>query len=75
MIYNPPIGTIYHLYTTYKLPIGGLYITYHLLREPGNSIDQHFEVMSSKSDLVSLAVFFFGGGDVELEMWGVGKLD
>ena len=26
-------------YTTYILPFGGLYATYHLLREPGNSID------------------------------------
>ena len=25
------------VYTTYILPIGWLYITYHLLREPGNS--------------------------------------
>ena len=27
------------VYKWYILPIGGLYITYHLLREPGNSID------------------------------------
>ena len=27
------------VYTTYILPIGLLYATYHLLREPGNSID------------------------------------
>ena len=39
MIYSPPIGSIYHLYTTYILPIGWLYATYHLLREPGNSIE------------------------------------
>ena len=39
MTYNPPIGSIYHLYTTYIFPIGWLYITYHLLKEPGNSID------------------------------------
>ena len=37
--YNPPIGSIYHLYTTYILPIGWLYITYHLLREPETAID------------------------------------
>ena len=38
-LYNPPIGSTYHLYTTYILPIGWLYAPYHLLREPGNSID------------------------------------
>ena len=27
------------VYKWYILPIGGLYGTYHLLREPGNSID------------------------------------
>ena len=27
------------VYEWYILPIGGLYGTYHLLREPGNSID------------------------------------
>ena len=26
----------YHLYTTYMLPSGGLYATYHLLREPAS---------------------------------------
>ena len=31
VIYNHPIGSIYHLYTTYILPIGWLYATYHLL--------------------------------------------
>ena len=30
---------IYHLYTTYILPSGGLYATYHLLREPETTID------------------------------------
>ena len=34
------MGNIYHLYTTYILPSGGLYATYHLLREPGNSIEK-----------------------------------
>ena len=33
------IPLMYHLYTAYILPIGWLYATYHLLREPGNSID------------------------------------
>ena len=32
------IGSIYHLYTTYVLPIGWLYGTYHLLREPETAI-------------------------------------
>ncbi len=37
--YNPPIGSIYHLYTTYILPSGVLYATYHLLGEPETSIE------------------------------------
>ena len=44
MAYNPPIGSIYHLYTTYILPSGGLYATYHLLGEPETTIDlRHFD--------------------------------
>ena len=39
MAYSPPIGSIYHLYTTYILPSGGLYATYHLLGEPEPTID------------------------------------
>ena len=39
MAYNPPIGSIYHLYTTYILPSGGIYATYHLLGEPETTID------------------------------------
>ncbi len=39
MAYNPPIGSIYHLYTTYILASGGLYATYHLLGEPETTID------------------------------------
>ena len=46
MICNHPIGSIYHLYTTYILPIGWLYATYHLLREPGNSIDYEPRVIT-----------------------------
>ena len=30
---------VYVVYKWYILPIGGLYGTYYLLREPGNSID------------------------------------
>ena len=41
MAYNPLIGSIYHLYTTYILPCGGLYATYHLLREPETTIDKN----------------------------------
>ena len=33
------IFSIHHLYTTYILPIGWLYITYHLLREPETAIE------------------------------------
>ena len=40
MAYNPPIGSIYHLYTTYILPSAGLYATYHLLGEPETTIDE-----------------------------------
>ena len=39
MAYNPPIGSIYHLYTTYILPSGGLYATYHPLGEPETTIE------------------------------------
>ena len=39
MAYSPPIGSIYHLYTTYILPSGGLYNLYHLLGEPETTID------------------------------------
>ena len=39
MSYNPPIGSIYHLYTTYILPSRGLYNPYHLLPEPEKSIE------------------------------------
>ena len=46
MAYNPPIGSIYiytpliyHLYTTYILPSGRLYATYHLLGEPETTIE------------------------------------
>ncbi len=38
-IVHPPIGSIYHLYTTYILPSGGLYATYHLSGEPETTID------------------------------------
>ena len=39
MAYNPPIGSIYHLYTTYILPSGGLYNPYHRLGEPETTIE------------------------------------
>ena len=38
-IVHPPIGSIYHLYTTYILPSRGLYNPYHLLPEPEKSIE------------------------------------
>ena len=44
MAYNPPIGSIYYLYTTYILPSGGLYATYHLLGEPETTIDNHINL-------------------------------
>ena len=42
----PPIGSIYHLYTTCILPSGGLYATYHLLREPETTIDWWYVAVS-----------------------------
>ena len=36
---NPPEGNIQVVYKCYILPIGGLYATYHLLREPKTTID------------------------------------
>ena len=50
----------YHLYTTYILPIGGLYATYHLLGEPETTIDckwlitmgNHGDPKSSKDRVV-----------------------
>ena len=47
MPYNPPIGSIYQLYTTYILPIGWLYITYHLLREPETAIEPIYKFGST----------------------------
>ena len=55
-IYHP-IGSIYHLYTTCTLPVGGLYVTYHLLREPGNSIED-MDLMK-KIWSIQLAFCFF----------------
>ena len=39
-IVHPPIGSIYHLYTTYILPSRGLYNPYHPLQEPEKSTDR-----------------------------------
>ncbi len=36
---SPNWQYIHHLYTTYILPSGGLYATYHLLGEPETTID------------------------------------
>ena len=41
---NSPIGGKGHLYTTYILPFGGLYATYHLLGEPETTIDHSVEM-------------------------------
>ena len=45
MAYNPPIGNIYHIYTTYILPSEGVYNPYHPLQEPEKSID-HVRVLN-----------------------------
>ena len=59
-IYSPNwqyIPLIYHLYTTYILPAGGLYATYHLLGEPETTIEcvftarPLFQVASSQEGL------------------------
>ena len=39
-IVHPPIGSIYHVYTTYILPSRGLYNPYHLLPETEKSIEK-----------------------------------
>ena len=57
-LYNPPIGSIYHLYTTYILPSGGLYIPYHLLGEPETAIER--TIKGQNINLVILLVAFFG---------------
>ena len=45
MAYNPPIGSIYHLHTTYILPSDGLYATYHLLGEPETTIEKMISII------------------------------
>ena len=64
MIYNHPIGSIYHLYTTYILPIGLLYATYHLLREPGNSVEDSPSLFFKKNGF-----FWFK----TIPAWSLGK--
>ena len=82
--YNPPLGSIYHLYTTYILPIGWLYGTYHLLREPGNSIDKGitffcFLVWIENLEILDVVPVqtqvrkkkkFQGNRSLKLETWG-----
>ena len=50
---NPQIGSIYHLYTTYKLPSGGLYATYHHGSCYGLSVQQTFYF-----SVIGVGVFF-----------------
>ena len=69
MAYNPPIGSIYHLYTTYILPSGGLYATYHLLWEPETRSLLHFEVdfepvmESQNGAAIALLIRYLSVGD------------
>ena len=65
------IPLIYHLYTTYILSIGWLYAPYHLLREPGNSID-FWSFFWSKSMGVdpNLRVCFLGMAGAHRPSWG-----
>ena len=46
------------LYTTYILPSGGLYATYHLLGEPETTID----VLGFSSDLFGIVEVMVKGG-------------
>ena len=55
--YNPPIGSIYHLYTTYILPSRGLYNPYHPLQEPEKSTEM--PLLSNMA--ISIYVKFQGG--------------
>ena len=57
MIYNHPIGNIEVVYKWYILPIAGLYVTYHLLREPGNSIDGRNSGKTPVANQLSLVVY------------------
>ena len=50
-------------YKWYILPIGGLYITYHLLREPGNSIDLRIIFL-----LPSLCIREVGDGRAQIHL-------
>ncbi len=50
---NPQIGSIYHLYTTYKLPSGRLYATYHHGSCYGLSVQQTFYF-----SVIGVGVFF-----------------
>ena len=76
MAYNPPIGSIYHLYTTYILPSGGLYNPYHLLGQPETTIEKNKKTRNQKEGTGEGffgtgkgGVFFFGtGGVVKVEM-------
>ena len=47
MTYNLPIGSMYHLYTTYILPSGGLYATYHRSWEPETTIEYMGRLLST----------------------------
>ena len=56
-IFDPPIGRKkYHLYITYILPIGGLYVTYHLLGEPETTIENRFCVEKSHHESLLISI-------------------
>ena len=63
MIYNHPIGSIYHLYTTYILPSGGVICYLPPIKgnqkQPLTMPDQTLESFNFR---VWDARFFFGGG-------------
>ena len=55
MIYKQPIGNIEVVYKWYILPIGGLYGTYHLLREPETTIDKTLKQFRIESVFANLS--------------------
>ena len=62
-----PIGSIYHLYTTSMLPIGWLYGTYHLLREPETAIELSRFLLVER--YTSLPGMFFFSSSVGFIAW------
>ena len=67
MAYNPPIGSMYQIYTTYILPSGGLYNPYHPLQEPEKTIEPGVFLF----DLGATYVVFQGSGRSNEGHWPI----